>query len=610
MPNLTEILRDHYERHPEQTALVMLQAVPKGSPEGPLPGMSERLVSYRDLLAGANAYARTFAAAGLQPDEVVVLILQHSFDLVCAFYGAILAGAIPAIMPFLTEKLLPERYRADLAALVSVTRPAAIVTYPEFEGEVQAALSPTPGPSPRGGEKENSEFLSPLGDKNSEEKTQTSVRAVIVCDRVEAPSAPDFDSLPGLQRSPGDTVLLQHSSGTTGLQKGVALSHQAVLNQLAAYSAALHLTPQDVIVSWLPLYHDMGLIAGFLMPILAGNRLVIMSPFDWVRSPVRLLQAVSHYQGTLSWLPNFAYNFCATKIRERDLEGLDLSSWRSVSNCSEPMRYESHKAFYQRLASRGLRFEALNTCYAMAENVFAVTQGGVDGPVTVDEIDRQDMQVNRLARPALSDDGHPTIKMLSAGRPVTNTECQVVDEKGQPVPERTVGEIALRSDCMLSGYYHRPDATAKAFVDGWYLTGDYGYMADGEVYVAGRKKDLIIVGGKNVYPQDLELLAMEVPGVHAGRVSAFGIYNDEAGTEDVVIVAEVDTTDPDEREAIARGIEQAINRGSAIRLRDCYIVAPPWIVKTSSGKTARLANKEKYLQELDHGGTEDTEGKD
>jgi len=660
MPTLTHILRDHYERHPDQTALVMLQAVPKGAPEGPLPGMSERLVSYRELLSGANAYARTFAAAGLLPGEVVVLILQHSFDLVCAFYGAILAGAIPAIMPFLTEKLLPERYRADLAALVSVTRPAAIVTYPEFEGEVRAALSPTPDPSPRGGEQENSVFLatsvakktegegtaaevlSPSGVKNSEgEKTDpdllsptgdnksgnqaplppqgeegaggwrgdSSVRVVIVCDRVEPPSAPDFEALPGLGRSPEDIVLLQHSSGTTGLQKGVALSHQAVLNQLAAYSAALHLVPQDVIVSWLPLYHDMGLIAGFLMPILAGNRLVIMSPFDWVRSPVRLLQAVSHYRGTLSWLPNFAYNFCATKIRERDLAGLDLSSWRAISNCSEPMRYESHLAFARRFGPYGLRFEALNTCYAMAENVFAVTQGGADGPVTVDEIDREDMQLNRLARPAVADDGRPTIKMLSAGRPVTHTECKVVDEKGQSLPERAVGEIALRSDCMLSGYYHRPDATAKAFLDGWYLTGDYGYMAAGEVYVAGRKKDLIIVGGKNVYPQDLELLAMEVPGVHAGRVSAFGIYNDEAGTEDVVIVAEVDTADPDEREAIARGIEAAINRGSAIRLRDCYIVSPPWIVKTSSGKTARLANKEKYLKEITHRDTGDTEGR-
>ena len=588
MPTLAHILRDHSLNRPEQVALVMLHS---GAPDRP--------VTYRELLAGANAYACTFADAGVQPGEVVVLILQHSFELVCAFYGAVLAGVIPSIMPFLTEKLLPERYRSDLAALVSVTRPAAIVTYPEFADEVHSALrrenlhhKGTEGPEK--GIIENSPEA-PVTIPG-QATTESSVRAVIVSDQVQPPSEPDFEVLPGLRRDPGDIVLLQHSSGTTGLQKGVALSHQAVLNQLAAYSAALRVEPDDVIVSWLPLYHDMGLIAGFLLPILLGNKLVIMSPFEWVRAPVRLMQAVTRYRGTLSWLPNFAYNFCAAKIRERDLEGLDLSSWRSISNCSEPMRYESHLAFFQKFERVGLRFEALNTCYAMAENVFAVTQGGIDAPVTVDEIDREAMQVERVAR--ISSGDRPTIKMLSAGRPVSNTECKVVDDKGQTVPERTIGEIALRSDCMLTGYYHRPDATGKAFLDGWYLTGDYGYMAGGEVYVAGRKKDLIIVGGKNVYPLDLELLAMEVPGVHAGRVSAFGVYNDEAGTEDVVIVAEVDTTDPDEREGIARGIEAAINRGSAIRLRDCYIVNPPWIVKTSSGKTARLANKEKYLKEI------------
>jgi len=574
MPTIAHILRDHYQSHSEQAALVMLHA-----------GSEDRPVSYRALLDGANAYACTYAAAGIRPGEVAVLILQHSFELVCAFYGAVLAGVIPSIMPFLTEKLLPERYRSDLAALVSVTRPAAVVTYPEFENEVQAAL------------KDPSAAAARIEAAGLEIPKESPVRAVIVSDKVQAPSAPDFAALPGLKRDPSDIVLLQHSSGTTGLQKGVALSHQAVLNQLAAYSGALHLTPDDVIVSWLPLYHDMGLIAGFLMPILLGVRLVIMSPFEWVRAPARLLQAVSRYHGTLSWLPNFAYNFCAAKIRERDLEGLDLSSWRSISNCSEPMRYESHVAFFQRFSRLGLRYEALHTCYAMAENVFAVTQGGVDAPVTVDEIDREAMQVERVARPADGSAG-PTIKMLSAGRPVSNTQCKVVDDKGEEVPERTIGEIALRSDCMLTGYYHRPDATAKAFSDGWYLTGDYGYMADGEVYVAGRKKDMIIVGGKNVYPLDLELLAMEAPGVHAGRVSAFGVFNDEAGTEDVVIVAEVDTEDSEEREGIARAIEAAVNRGSAIRLRDCYIVSPPWIVKTSSGKTARLANKEKYLKEI------------
>jgi fatty-acyl-CoA synthase len=574
MTTFSDILHSHYASHPDQLALVLQHA-----------GQPDRPMTYRELLTGANAYAQAYAARGLGADEVVILILQHSADLVFAFYGAILHGAIPAIMPYLTEKLLPERYRADLASLVGVTRPSAIVTYPEFEPEVQAALRVPLAPG----------VPTEAGGTTLQEGT--SVRAVLVTGQIGDPTEPDFAALGGLQRSADSIVLLQHSSGTTGLQKGVALSHRAVLNQVETYKQALHFNPQDVIVSWLPLYHDMGLIAGFLMPVLTGNPLVLMSPFDWVRAPGRLFQAISRYHGTLTWLPNFAYNFCAQKVRARDLEGVDLSNLRGVINCSEPMRYESQQAFLERFAPLGFRASALLTCYAMAENTFAVTQGGVDYPLVIDEIDREAMQVERLARPA--QDGRPTIKMVSAGKPVANTQVKVVDEKGNSLPDRQVGELALRSDCMLSEYYHRPDATEKAFLDGWYLTGDFGYMLDGEVFVAGRKKDLIIVGGKNVYPQDIELLAMQVSGVHAGRVSAFGVFNDAAGTEDVIVVAEVDTEDPAEHTRISDEIRQAVNRGSAIVVRHVHVVNPPWIVKTSSGKTARLANREKYLKETE-----------
>ena len=566
MPTFSDLLKNFYEKEPQRVALYVLQG---GQPDQP--------VTYRQLLQGAAAYAQAFEQHGVQPGEVVVLILQHGYDLIYAFFGAVLHGAIPSIMPFLTEKLLPERYRADLAALVAITQPSAIVTYPEFASEVHAALQD--GSLPQNG--------------------STSVRSVIVSDKIGTPLDPDFATLGGMRRSPQDIVLLQHSSGTTGLQKGVALTHQAVFNQLESYSQALHLVPEDVIVSWLPLYHDMGLIAGFLMPILWGIPLVIMSPFEWVRAPYKLMQAVSRYKGTLSWLPNFAYNFCAQKIRDRDLVGVDLSSWRAISNCSEPMRFASHQAFLERFRSYGLRPGALATCYAMAENVFAVTQGGLDGPVTVDEIDRDAFQIERQARPARpGQPGRPSIQMLSAGRPVRGTEVKVVADDGGELPERGVGELALRSDCMLVGYYHRPDANDKAFRDGWYLTGDYGYMVDGEVYVSGRKKDLIIVGGKNIYPQDLETLAMEVEGVHPGRVVAFGVFNEETGTEEVVIVAEADTENEEEREQIAAAIRQTVTRGSAVALRNVYITGPHWVAKTSSGKIARLANRDKYLQEM------------
>ncbi|MBV6402383.1 MAG: 2-succinylbenzoate--CoA ligase [Anaerolineales bacterium] len=523
------------------------------------------------LLRGASSYARALTLAKIQPGEVVVLILQHGEDLVYAFWGTILHGAIPSIMPFLTEKLSPERYRADLSALISVTQPAAIVTYPEFESEVRGALQE--------------------GD---------SVREVIVTDKIEKQIDLDFDALAGFQRKPEDIVILQHSSGTTGLQKGVALSHQAVFNQLDSYGNALGLNEDDVVVSWLPLYHDMGLIAGFIMPILSGIHLVLQSPFDWVRAPYKLMQSVTKYRGTLSWLPNFAYNFCAQKIRERHLEGVDLSSWRAITNCSEPVRWESHQAFYEKFKSYGLKREALQTSYAMAENVFAVTQSPLGGEPAVLEIEREAFMSERVAK--LTTDAnaheHPTMKMMSSGRPLENVKIKVLDENRNELPERIIGEVALQSNSMLTGYYHREDATQQAFHDDWYLTGDYGFISDGEVFVSGRKKDMIIVGGKNVYPQDLESLTYEVAGVHAGRSVAFGIFDEEQGTEDVVIIAEVDSEDPAEQQKVADAIRLYVTKNSAIALRYVKVVDPKWIVKTSSGKTARSANKEKFLKEL------------
>jgi acyl-CoA synthetase (AMP-forming)/AMP-acid ligase II len=555
-PNIPHLIQQNYHDNPEKTAIVLQQA-----------RQDDTLLSYRDLVNGSYHYALAYQRAKIQPGEVVILILGHGAELVFAFWGAILHGAIPSIMPFLTEKLSPERYHADLTTLLSVTQPAAILTTPEFEADVKTVLQP-------GG----------------------SIRAILLTDQIEKLAEPDFDNLPGLSRDPQEIVLLQHSSGTTGLQKGVALSHRAVLNQLAAYRQAFDLRADDVIVSWLPLYHDMGLIAGFLMPVLSANTLVLMSPFDWVRAPYKLMQAISRYRGTLAWLPNFAYNFCAQKIRARDLEGVDLSSLRILTNCSEPVKWESHQAFYEKFKDYGLREQTLNCSYAMAENVFAVTQTPPGRLPIVDEIDREAYINERVAREPLA--GKAILKMMSSGRALPNTRIRILDPDGNELPDRLIGEIALQSDCMLTGYYNRPDATRQALRAGWYLTGDYGYSLEDEIFVAGRKKDMIIIGGKNIYPQDLETLAYEVPGIHAGRAVAFGIDDEKAGTEEVVIVAEVDSDQPEEHQQIADALRKHVSQNSAIALRHVHLVGPKWIVKTSSGKTARSANREKYLLEM------------
>lgn len=559
-----EILAGLAADRPDRVCLYLLRA---GQPDTP--------VTTAQLLRHAAGYARAYQQAGIAPGEVVILILQHGLDLIAAFWGAVLHGAVPSIMPFLTEKLLPERYRRDLAALVEVTRPAAVLTFPEFLAEVQAALQDGPGV----------------------------VHTVMTTEAVQPAGELVFSLLRGGERSLDEIMFLQHSSGTTGLQKGVAISQRALWNQLQSYSAAIHLSADDVIVSWLPLYHDMGLIAGFLLPILKGVPLVLMSPFEWVKAPARLLQAVTRYRGTLSWLPNFAFNFCAQKIRDSQLEGIDLSTWRAVINCSEPVFLISLEQFAERFAPYGFRRTALATSYAMAENVFGVTQSTPGVLLTIDCVDLLALQQGQ-ARPV--DPHNPqqqVAKLVSCGRPIAGTRVRVVNTGGVLLAERQVGELEIHSDCMLTEYYHRPDETRASVVDGWYRSGDLGYIAAGEVYVTGRKKDMLIVGGRNVFPQDLEMLASEVAGVHAGRVVAFGINNPEAGTEEAVLIAEVEqplSPDPNDpaRRALEDAIRMAVNRGSAISLRHIVLVDSHWLIKTSSGKIARSANREKFLAEF------------
>jgi acyl-CoA synthetase (AMP-forming)/AMP-acid ligase II len=579
MNTLPQLLQNAYQTVPDKTSIILQFA-----------GQEDKAINYRDLIHGASRYAQTYANKGIKRGEVVILILQHGEELIYSFWGAILHGAIPAIMPFLTEKLAPEKYRADLASLISITKPTTIVTYPEFEKEIRSAL--VEGDSVKNIILTNFAQAAVLGE-NSE---------VI-----------NFDSLQGMNSSQEDIVVLQHSSGTTGLQKGVALSHRAVLNQLNSYSKTIQLNKEnDVIVSWLPLYHDMGFIACFIMPVILQIPLVLMSPFDWVRAPYKLLQSVSQYHGTLSWLPNFAFNFCAQKIRERNLENVNLSTWRAIINCSEPVHVESHHLFFEKFSSYGLNYPALQTCYAMAENVFAVTQSPLDKTPVIDEIDRETFMTQRLASAPIV--GQATITMTSCGHPLPNVKIRVVDESLNNVNERVVGEIAVQSDCMLTEYFNRPDATESAIKNlsaqggvpaagsivknGWYLTGDYGYLANGELYVSGRKKDLIIVGGKNVYPQDLESLAGEVTGIRKGRCVAFGMYDGESGTEEVVIIAESESQESD-KELIADAIRKHVTKNSAVAVRHVKVVDESWILKTSSGKTARSANKEKFVKEIE-----------
>lgn len=511
---------------------------------------------YQTAVTAAHALRQN----GVQPNDLVILVMQHSRELLSAFWGALLIGAIPSIFPFLTEKLDPTIYRSRVQQLVQHAQAKVVITFPDF----QPALS---------------ELLADAGC--------AVLSSATVFAEKESQLALNYQS------TAAQIAFLQHSSGTTGLQKGVALSHRAVLNHIVAYSQTIELNQDDVIVSWLPLYHDMGLIAGFVLPLVSGVPLILLSPFAWVRDPKQLLWALHNYQGTLCWLPNFAYNHMVRSIRTRELAGLDLSSWRLAINCSEPVRHDSHLAFLERFTPYGLRPQALATCYAMAENTFAVTQSV--GPLTVEWIDLPRLQREQIAY-AIDAGATSALALVSCGRPLPGTTIAIVAADGTRLPERHVGEIAICGTSMLSGYYRRPDLTAAALKDGWYYTGDMGYISAGELFVTGRKKDLIIVGGKNVYPQDLEAIANEVPGIYPGRAVAFGLFNERLGTEAIVMVCELSAAaDAAQQHRMEQILRERIVQQTEVTLADVRFVEERWVLKTSSGKLARAANREKYL---------------
>lgn len=517
-------------------------------------------VSRAEFRRQAMRAAAALSALGIPPRRLAIIAQAQNLEGLYLFWGALLIGAIPSMFPPLTDKLDPEVYRRNMAALAQRSDAAVVFTTPDAAPPLREAFG----------------SICPI------------------CTSADLPeNAPPESYSP----DPDEIAFLQHSSGTTGLQKGVALSHRAVLTQIDHYSAAIALTDADSIVSWLPLYHDMGLIAAFILPLVRGLPLILMSPFAWAARPAMLLRAIDAYRPTFCWLPNFAYNHMAARIRSADSAGLDLSNIRAFINCSEPVRHESHMAFLVRFAANGVRADQLAVSYAMAENTFAVTQTPIGSPPITRVLDRAALQTQGRAvdaPPDLAPD--KTVTHVSCGKPISGAQIKVVDAAGHDLPPDHVGEIYVKSDCMLTEYYRRPDLSPFDS-KGWYHTGDRGFLsADGDLYVVGRSKDLIIHAGKNIYPQDIEAVVNGVDGVHPGRAVAFGVYDEAEGTELIAIIAEVETDDPAERKRINLDIRKRVGAQTDVTVNYVELVERGWLVKTSSGKIARGENRAKWLE--------------
>ena len=516
-------------------------------------------VSRRELVEESQRRAIAMREAGIEERDLVVIARTQDLETIFLFWGALMIGAIPSVFHTVTEKISPELYFSDIPDLISRAGARAVFTTEEF--------------APLLAEKVDCEVLGTERLRSAE-------------------SGP----LPERRPDPEETAVLQFSSGSTGVKKGIALSHNMILNQLASYSDAIEITRKDVVVSWMPFYHDGGMVAGHILPLLQGILLVLMSPFDWVSHPAMLFQAISQYGGSLCFLPNFAYNHCARRIRDQELAGVSLASVRAFINAAEPVREESHELFLERFGGLGVRPNALTVMYGMAENVMAITQTPMWEKPKTRYVRRDPFE--QEGHVILADKGDTdVIGFVSCGSPIPKLELAVVDQEFNRLPEGHVGEFILRSNSMLTGYYKRPDLDKTVTRDGWLLTGDLGFVIEGEAYVSGRKKDLIINAGKNIHPHDLESVANEVPGIHPGRVVAFGIFDEAEGTEVIVVLAETDSEAPKIRAQLRAAIREEIAKKSMVTARYVDIVDRKWMIKTSSGKLARGANREKWLSE-------------
>ena len=513
-------------------------------------------ITYGDLLQRSSVLANALRAMGARPGKVVLIFEKHRPALYYAFIGSMLAGLVPSFMPYPNPKQHAGLFWQGHRALLERIAPELLLVGPDLVDSFRSNL------------------------------TQYSHLIVSTADIGQADSGAN-----DLAIADDDIAFLQHSSGTTALKKGVMLSHRAVLDQIDAYSTAIGFCRQDVVVSWLPLYHDMGLIACFMLTMITGATLVALDPFAWVAAPTTLFDAIEQHRGTFCWLPNFAFNHLAMSARRG--RSYNLSTMRAFINCSEPCRAESFDAFLQRFADSGATSRQLQVCYAMAENVFAVTQTQVDQDPPRLQVDRAAFEARHIA---LKGNG-PTF--LSCGKPVRSVVVRIVDDAGALLPDGYVGEIAIASDFMFSGYQSQPQLTESRLRAGWYYSGDLGFLHEGELYVTGRKDDLLIVYGRNYYAHEIEAVAGKVEDIVPGRCVAFAIPNTMTGTSHAILIAE--SRGGTDQRRLVRRVREAILADCGLALHQVVLREPGWLVKTTSGKISRELNRARYIASTTEG---------
>lgn len=548
---IIDLLQWHVQSHPDRLYLYLYGDDGEGAE-----------ITYADLFAGAAAVAGGLRARGLAPGQTVALMLPTGREFFSSFYGILLAGGIPVpLYPPLRLSQIEDHLRRQ-ASILTNAQASLLITVPEAQRLAWL-------------------LRSQVADLQS--VVTVDELAIAQKDYVPPPIAPQ------------DTALLQYTSGSTGTPKGVILSHANLLANIRIMGQVAKTTSAEVFVSWLPLYHDMGLIGACLGSLYHACPLILMSPLTFLTRPERWLWAIHTHRGTISAAPNFAYELCLRRIDAGDLDGLDLSSWRMALNGAEPISPDTVEGFCQRFAPHGFRPEAMTPVYGLAEAALGLAFPPPGRGLQVDRVKREPF--HRAGRAEAADQEDSTaLRFVGCGRPLPGHQIRIVDATGYEASERQVGRLQFQGPSATSGYFRNAEATRQLFDKNWLDSGDLAYIAAGEVYLTGRAKDIIIRAGRNISPHEVEEAIGNLPGIRKGCVVAFGSPDPVSGTERLVVLAETRETDAAARDQLHRQVDAIVMDVLSTPADDVVLAPPQTVLKTSSGKIRRADCRERYLK--------------
>ncbi len=545
---LCAALNWHAEQHPDRPHIILEES-----------DTETTTLTYRGLAERSRQAAQGMRELGVAAGDRVAIMLPTCVDFFVAFFAALYAGAVPVpIYPPLRASQIEEHLRRQ-AGILGNAAATLLVT----SANLQKAA----------------DFLRSLVDSI---EGVTTVAALPAAATVALPRVEDAAA----------TALIQYTSGSTGAPKGVVLSHGNILANIKALGSALNATSNDVFVSWLPVYHDLGLIGAWLGSLYYGAAFVAMPPQRFLTRPERWLWAIHRHRGTLSAAPSFAFDLCVRTIEDAAIEGLDLSSLRLVANGAEPVSIATLRRFTERFARYGFRAEAMAPAYGLAENTVGLTLPPCGRAPLIDRVTRDGLRKRGVAEPAAAD-APAIVEIVSCGKPLPGHEVRIVDDIGHELPERREGRVQFRGPSATAGYFREPAKTAELFDADWLETGDLGYIAAGELYVTGRTKDIIIRGGRHLHPTEIEEAVGGLPGAARGGVAAFGQHDPHTGTERLVVLVETALRGAD------RDRLRALVTSTAIGVLDAppeeiVFIPPHSLPKTASGKLRRSAARDLY----------------